>query len=93
METFFPNLLKAKITTFNGTRRYGPLHGPTSRASALFRGLFHPSDQKKAFYAVFAHLKPFLCSVVPLATCNSNPNNFQTPIFVNKITKLKKILS
>ena len=69
------------------TRRYGPLRGPTSSSC----GGLHPSSEaffalleKRTYYAVLAHFRPFWSSVVTLVTFTRNLND-SDKINVNKL--------
>ena len=50
-------------TPFTMTRRYGPLHGPTSSSCGGFHpsaeASFCPLGKKRPYYAVLAHFWPF----------------------------------
>ena len=69
---FLTLLLKLPI---NGTRRYGPLRGPTSSScGGLWPRLFFALQR---LLCCLAHFDNFWCPVVTLVTFSSNISNFE----------------
>ena len=80
-------------TPFTMTRRYGPLHGPTSSSCGGLRPLAKvfvalPAGKKRAYFAVLPIFGHFWCSLVTLITFSSNLSTFEkNPKSTKKIQK------